>query len=90
MANSGILIQGLVPGATGPTGDTNLRLLSKPLDQLRAEAEKNKYPQYVTPDRGRWLAAKTPEERAAAKVLVHSEEEHRTVAPLDFKGKKGD
>jgi hypothetical protein len=46
------------------------------------------YPKYVTPDRAKWEAAKTVEERNAAKVLVHNEAEHRVVAPHDFAGRK--
>jgi hypothetical protein len=42
------------------------------------------YPAYVTPNRSAWLAAQTPDERRAAKVLVHNEVEHRAVAPADF------
>lgn len=66
--------------------------LQKVREKAAAEAAAvdRDYPKYVKPDPLAWAGAKSVEERNAAKVLVYNEEEHRAVAPHDFKPAKAD
>jgi hypothetical protein len=60
-----------LPGPTGASGEANLKMLAKTVDELRANAEVSKYPAYV---RG----------AGGVKVLVADEAAHRELAPGDF------